>query len=151
MSLDTLFTIANISVLPVWLLLAVAPRWIWTQRIAQSIFPPLLLGGAYAWLFATGSFFGSSVPEGGGFGSLSELMVLFSYPNAVLAGWLHYLAFDLFVGAWIVRDAQRRNVNHLLVVPCLILTLMVGPVGLILYLILRIAVRKGGIFLDETP
>jgi hypothetical protein len=57
-----------------------------------------------------------------------------------LAGWIHYLAFDLFVGAWEVRDAQRQGIHHLLVIPCLLATLMAGPAGLALYWLLRVLV-----------
>jgi len=60
----------------------------------------------------------------------------------VLAGWVHYLAFDLFIGCWIVLDAQERHIKHLLLVPCLGLTFMFGPVGLLLYFILRAASRS---------
>jgi hypothetical protein len=55
----------------------------------------------------------------------------------VVAGWIHYLIFDLFVGAWEARDARRRGVPHLLLVPCLLFTLMIGPVGLLLYVVVR--------------
>jgi hypothetical protein len=64
-------------------------------------------------------------------------MVGFSVPHIVVAGWIHYLIFDLFVGAWETRDAQRRGIPHLLVIPCLIVTLMIGPVGLLLYVLVR--------------
>jgi len=77
-------------------------------------------------------------------------MVAFTVPEAVIAGWLHYLVFDLFVGAWEVRDAQKRGINHWLVVPCLFFTLILGPVGLLLYIALRFATRKGGWSLDEA-
>lgn len=93
----------------------------------------MLLGIAYIVAFTHGYPF----PEGGGFGSLSELLVLFSSPWMVVAGWIHYLAFDLFIGAWEVRDAQRHRINHLFIVPCLILTFLAGPVGLLLYFLIR--------------
>ena len=67
------------------------------------------------------------------------MTAFFSVPETVLVGWVHYLAFDLFVGAWEVRDAQRRSISHLYVVPCLLFTLMLGPVGLLAYLTLRFA------------
>ncbi len=76
-------------------------------------------------------------------------MVFFTYKPAVVAGWIHYLVFDLFVGAWEVRDARRRGVNHLAVVPCLLLTLLLGPIGLMLYLAIRAGTGKGGWSLDE--
>ena len=69
--------------------------------------------------------------------SLYGVMVAFSAPHIVAAGWIHFLIFDLFVGAWEARDAQRRGVPHLLLVPCLIVTLMIGPVGLLLYVLVR--------------
>jgi hypothetical protein len=96
---------------------------------------PLLIAGIYAWLMSS-----NSPPAGGGFGSLQEVTVLFSNPNLLLAGWIHYLAFDLFVGAWEVRDAQRQGIHHLLVIPCLFATLMAGPAGLALYWLVRIVV-----------
>lgn len=64
-------------------------------------------------------------------------MILFQQPHIMLAGWVHYLAFDLFVGAWQVRDAQRRGLRHIWVIPCLLATLMYGPVGLFMYFIVR--------------
>ena len=62
---------------------------------------------------------------------------MFSQRGALLAGWVHYLAFDLFVGAWIVATAPKYGIAHWLVLPCLFFTLMAGPVGLLLYFILR--------------
>ena len=61
----------------------------------------------------------------------------FETPGLLLAGWLHYLAFDLFVGAWEVRTARAEGIPHLLVVPALILTFLFGPAGLLLFLVLR--------------
>ena len=64
-------------------------------------------------------------------------------------GWIHYLVFDLFVGAWIGRDAIRRAIPHWMVVPCLVVTLFIGPVGLLLYFLVRRATRRGGFLLGE--
>jgi hypothetical protein len=85
----------------------------------------------------------------GGFSSLEDVRRLFADPYLLLAGWVHYLAFDLFVGAWEVRDAQRLGIPHLLVVPCLVLTFLFGPAGLLLYGIVR-AVRTRRIVIDEA-
>ncbi len=150
MSSETFFQLANFSVIPFWLLLAIVPRWKGTQFLVHSVAMPMLLGGVYIGLFASGAFFGPNVPEGGGFGSLAEVKVLFTSDEAVLAGWVHYLVFDLFVGAWISRDSIRRAVPHLAVIPCLVLTLFLGPTGLVLYLIVRLLLRKGGWSLDRT-
>jgi hypothetical protein len=74
---------------------------------------------------------------GGGFGSLAQVQTLFSFPRAALAGWLHYLAFDLFVGSRIARDSQRRGIAAYAVAPALLLTFMFGPVGLLTYAVQR--------------
>jgi hypothetical protein len=93
----------------------------------------LLLTPIYSYLL----FGYAPAPEGMEFSSLYGVMIGFSAPHIVLAGWIHYLIFGLFVGAWETRDAQRRGIPHLMVVPCLIATLMIGPVGLLLYVLVR--------------
>ena len=138
MTPETLFSIATRAVLPVWLLLIFLPRWRWTARLITAVLVPGLLGLLYLWLVI--SHWGSN-PEGG-YDSLAEVAALFSDPWLLLAGWVHYLAFDLFIGAWEVRDAQREGIHHLLVVPCLFLTFMFGPVGLLLYLGIRLVLRR---------
>ena len=137
MSPETLFSICNTAVLPGWLLLVVAPRWKWTKIIINSCLLPLLLAVVY--LFLIVAHFGQTE---GGFGSLADVAKLFQNPHILLAGWIHYLAFDLFVGSWEVRDAERHGINHLLVIPCLILTFLLGPIGLLLYFIMRWTLRQ---------
>ena len=137
MSPETLFSICSTLVLPGWLLLVIAPRWKWTARLICAVLLPLVLALVYLYLIVT--HFGASE---GGFGSLAEVARLFQNPHNLLAGWIHYLAFDLFVGAWEVRDAQRVGLHHLLVVPCLLLTFFFGPVGLLLYFVLRFAFKR---------
>ncbi len=136
MTPDLVFTVCSYGVIPAWLLLAFAPGWVGTQRIVHALWIPCLLGLVYLLTFLASP---GPQPEGGGFGSLAGVMALFTSPYAVLVGWVHYLAFDLFVGAWEVRDAQRRGIPHLWVLPCLFFTLMLGPIGLLLYLTLRYA------------
>ena len=92
---------------------------------------PLLLAATYAGLIAT-HYLGPHGGEGG-FGSLDDVAALFRDRWALLAGWVHYLCFDMWTGAWELRDAQRRGMPHGLLVPCLLLTFMFGPVGLLLY------------------
>lgn len=118
--------------LPGWLLLAFAPRWKWTARFVCPVLLPSMLGALYVALIV--ARWGSAE---GGFGSLAEVRRLFEDPYLLLAGWVHYLAFDLFLGSWEVRDAQRHGVAHLLVVPCLVLTFLFGPAGLLSYLTIR--------------
>ena len=73
----------------------------------------------------------------GGFGSVADVQKLFANPWLLVAGWIHYLAFDLFLGSWQVRDAQRSDLPHWSVVPSLILTFLFGPIGFLLYLLIR--------------
>jgi hypothetical protein len=136
MTPDAIFSAANTSVLPGWLLLIVLPRWRYTQRLAGLLIP-ILLGLTYATVMIL--HFGEAE---GGFGSLAEVRKLFANPWAVLGGWIHYLAFDLFTGCWEVRDARRQGVPHWAVIPCLLLTFMFGPVGLTLYLLLRLGWKR---------
>ncbi|MGK7294902.1 MAG: ABA4-like family protein [Candidatus Wenzhouxiangella sp. M2_3B_020] len=78
----------------------------------------------------------------GGIGSLSEAMALFNVPGLAMAGWVHYLALDLFIGGWEVRTARRESIPHALVVPCLLLTMLAGPTGLLVFLALLAWFRR---------
>lgn len=131
-----LFSIVNVSVVPGWLLLAIFPRWTWTRVVAAGVLPAAL-GIAYLLIMAT-----HFDADAGGFGSLTDVARLFENPWLLLAGWIHYLAFDLFIGAWEVRDASRAGVPHIYVIPCLVLTFLAGPIGLLLYFIVRAAVTR---------
>jgi hypothetical protein len=137
MALETLFALAGDVVLPLWLLLIFAPRWVWTQRLATFV-APLLLASLYVWLLTH-----SSPPSGAGFRTLAQVQLLFSSPQALLAGWVHYLAFDLFTGAWEAREAARLEISKWIVAPCLLLTFLFGPVGLALFLLIRLGMRRG--------
>ena len=134
--LERLFSAAGMVVLPCWILIAVAPGWKWSQRLATFV-APLLIASVYIWLLL-----GHATPRGGGFGSLAQVAVLFSSPYALLAGWIHYLAFDLFTGAWEARDAARLGISRWVVLPCLVFTFLFGPAGLALYLLLRLGLRR---------
>ncbi|MFN3992922.1 MAG: ABA4-like family protein [Tabrizicola flagellatus] len=138
MTPDALFQIANPLALLGWLTLLASPL---APRAAQALAGaavPLLLSLAYAGLVLA---FWWEAP--GGFGSLPEVMQLFTHPQIALAGWLHYLAFDLFLGAWEVRTARAEGIPHGMVLPCLVLTFLFGPAGLLAFAILRFTlVRK---------
>lgn len=128
------FSLLNVAILPFWLLLIFAPRWRYTQRIVHGAGVFMLLGIVYTvCLFKNGL-----VP----LTDLESGMKAFQQPWLFLAGWTHYLSFDLMVGAWVSRDALRHGVSHWFVVPSLLLVLNLGPLGLLLYLAIRLAVRK---------
>lgn len=132
---DVAFSLLNAAVLPAWLLLALAPRWVLTRRLVRSGLWPLLLAAAYAALIGT-HYLGPHAAAGG-FGSLAEVRALFADPWALTAGWAHYLCFDLAVGIWQVQDAERRGLPVVLRLPALAFTFLLGPVGLLLYAALR--------------
>ena len=132
MSPDQIFSIANGAALCCWLLLIVLPGRRWVNRTLAGGAVPAGFAVVYAIIMAV-HFGGSS----GGFSSLPDVAMLFNNPWLLLAGWIHYLAFDLLVGSWEARDARERGISHLLVVPCLVLTFLFGPVGWLLYMGIR--------------
>lgn len=132
MTPDRIFPLVNLVALCSWVLLALLPRRRWVADVLAGIAVPALLAAVYVAIIAT-KWAGSS----GGFTSLPAVAMLFSNPWLLLAGWTHYLAFDLFVGSWEVRDARDRGMPHLLVLPCLALTFLFGPAGWLLYLAMR--------------
>jgi hypothetical protein len=144
---EMMYTTLNFGVMPFWVLLILLPHSKLTEALVHTVLIPIVLGVTYAWLLAT-ALTGPS-PEGASFMTLHGLSKLFSSETALLAGWAHYLVFDLFVGAWQARDAQRVGLNHLLLVPCLLVTFLVGPIGLLLYLMVRGISGKAGVTLFE--
>lgn len=127
-----LFTIANAAALAGWILLWLAPRSQVTRRLVDSGLFSLLLAGVYLLLIGRCL----ALEELGDMGSLAGVMRAFQSPWVALAGWVHYLAFDLWIGAWIGRDAQMRGRSRWQVIPCQVATFMFGPVGLLLYVAL---------------
>jgi len=144
MTPDFMFSVLSTGILVFWLFLFVLPNWRGTQLLVHSVAAPIGLGVAYAWFLTAG--LGT---EGGSLSSLEGVQAFFANPNAALAGWIHYLVFDLFIGAWEVRDARRRGISHIFVIPCLFFTLMAGPIGLLAYLMVRLAAGRGGWELEE--
>jgi hypothetical protein len=134
--LETLFLICNLIVLPGWALLLLAPRWRWTPRIAM-FYAPVLLAFVYIGLFIA-NFEGLHA----NYQSFGAVQYAFHSPGLVLAAWVHFLAFDLFTGGWMSADARRLAIPHLAVIPCLVVTFLFGPAGLLLYLTLRSGLRR---------
>jgi hypothetical protein len=133
MSAETVFSIANAAALVVWIALVLLPGRRWVNQIAGSVVAALF-AVAYVAIIAP-----RWLTSPGGFSSLTAVATLFANPWLLLAGWIHYLAFDLLIGSWEARDSRRLGIPHLLVVPCLVLTFMFGPAGWLLYM----AVRSG--------
>ena len=132
MSPQQLFSIVNLAALVSWIVRAIFPR----RRVVVDV----IAGRAVPIVFAVvyiAILVGVWSRTEGGFSSLEDVAALFGNPWALLAGWVHYLAFDLLTGVWEVRDATARGVPHWLVLPCLALTFMFGPEGWLAYIAVR--------------
>ena len=126
------FDVLNLVALVTWVLLVLAPRLPqWTSTVTRTVVPGIL-AAAYTAIVVI-MWAGSE----GGFSSLADVAALFSNPWILLAGWTHYLAFDLLVGNWEMHDARTRGIPYVLVLPCLVLTFLFGPAGWLLYGIVR--------------
>jgi hypothetical protein len=123
-----LFSIVNLIATAAWIALVILPGRRWVTGIITSTAVPLLFAIVYVGIVAT--TFGRTP---GGFSTLPDVATLFSNPWALLAGWIHYLAFDLLIGTWETRGARKHAVPHLWLVPCLVLTFLFGPAGWLLY------------------
>ena len=131
MNFETYFSIAGMVAMTGWLFLLASPLIpAWSDRIAGTILPVVLSFGYVVLLVVPAA-------SGGGFGTLAEVMELFSYEQATLAGWVHFLAFDLFIGAWACRTARAEGVNFWFVAPCLPLIFLFGPAGLLAFQAVR--------------
>jgi hypothetical protein len=136
MDLNQIFSMVGGLAAVGWLLLVIVPKRALSLQ-AASVFFPLVLACFYLYFIAV-HMRGAE----GGFGSLDDVAMLFSKRELLLAGWIHYLCFDLFIGAWEVRDSQRHDIPHLVVIPCLLMTFLLGPIGLLFYFIIRTAKLK---------
>ncbi len=134
MTPETVFSATSQLTMITWLLMLLFPRRTVITTTIAGIVTPVVLGVVYVVLIAT--WWRSA---DGGFSSLADVATLFEHQWLLLAGWVHYLVFDLLVGRWELHDAQARGIPHLLVVPCLILTFLFGPGGWLLYLVVRAA------------
>ena len=131
MSAEHIFSLLNLMTMAAWLPLVFLPRARWATMLGPVVVPSIL-AVIYVALVVT-----TLTQGGGGFSSLASVRTLFDNDWGLLAGWTHYLAFDLFVGGWEVRDARQRGIRHLLVIPALLLTFLFGPGGFLLYLAIR--------------
>ena len=137
MTPEQVFSIVNLIATASWILLVILPRQRWVTEIVTSVAVPLLFAIVYVAIVA--ATFGRTP---GGFTTLAAVGTLFSNPWALLAGWIHYLAFDLLIGTWEARDAREHGVPHLLLVPCLVLTFLFGPAGWLLYRGIRLTRKR---------
>jgi Domain of unknown function (DUF4281) len=139
--MDTLFSIANLTVLPFWIVMIALPRMPWAVRLIKSpliaLPPALIYAGIVLPLISGGGLDFSA------FGSLNGVMGLLSTAAGAAVGWAHFLAFDLLTGRWAYLDAIERKIHPALMAVPLFFVFMLGPVGFLLYLVLRfVAIRR---------
>jgi hypothetical protein len=137
MAPEQIFSIANVFALSGWIILVIFPRWVTADRFIMGVMITLL-SVAYLALIIK-SF---DPKDFSGFSSLNGVMQLFSDPWMLLAGWIHYLAFDLLTGLFITKNASKQGIRHAYIIPSLLLTFMFGPVGLLVYLVTRWVITK---------
>ena len=133
--METIFSLANLYAVPFWLLMLLLPHWQWTKKIMNSLWMVVPLAATYALLVLPGLplLLGSLANP-----SLPGIATLLGSPAGATIGWIHFLAFDLFVGRWVYLDSREKNISAWLVSPILFFVFMLGPLGLLLYLLARL-------------
>jgi hypothetical protein len=144
MTAEQLFSLCGLLAVAGWILLIATPRSPRAMTIAGTVIP-----GALSCIYLI-LFVFHAADTRGGFSSLAAVAELFSNQWLLLAGWVHYLAFDLFVGTWETRDAVGCGISRWLVAPCLLLTFLFGPIGWLAYSIVRSTHARAQLALDGT-
>lgn len=127
------FSIVGMLALPMWALLIFLPKWKVTRFLIDHKIIPIILSVVYA-IYITIAIIDGGMMD---FGSLKSVMQLFTVENAVLAGWIHYLAFDLLVGMWIVNQNRSLQIHPVILAPCLLGTFLFGPVGFLVFMSIK--------------
>lgn len=125
-----LFNICNVAILLFWFLIIFFPKFSFTKKIIEFPWVPIFLGFFYSYfVFISGGISNAD------FSSLDGIIQLFkkTSPESAAAGWIHYLAFDFLVACWIIRNSQKNNIAHLVIIIPLLATFVLGPIGLITY------------------
>ena len=142
-TIETLYMWINLGVLPFWFILIVFPQSHLSRIFVTSIFPFFLLGGVYIFILYKSYLIGYDFD--GNFTlylGLNELSRLFEDHLYLMIFWTHFIAINLFIGGWIVKDSQKFSINKVLLAIPLIVTYLIGPLGLFFYWIIRIFYAK---------
>ena len=138
MTATNVFSLVNMLAMLMWIFMIIAPKWKATRFLIDFKIVPIALASIYAiYIF-------KAIQIGGmmDFGSLASVMALFTEENAVLSGWVHYLVFDLLIGMWMLDQNKKLNINQFILVPCLLFTFMMGPIGFLLFTIVKTVKQK---------
>ena len=133
----------NLGVIPFWLILIFFPQSYLSRFLVTSVLPFIILGGVYLFILYKSYLVGYDF--NGNFSlylGLSELSRLFEDDFYILMFWTHFVAINLFAGGWIVKDSQKFSINKILLAIPLLATYLIGPIGLVLYWIIRIFYAK---------
>ena len=142
-TIETLYMWINLGVLPFWFILIVFPQSHLSRIFVTSIFPFFILSGVYIFILYKSNLIGYDFD--GNFSlylGLNELSRLFEDHLYIMIFWTHFIAINLFIGGWIVKDSQKFSMNKVLMAIPLIVTYLIGPIGLFLYWIIRIFYAK---------
>jgi Domain of unknown function (DUF4281) len=137
--MSTVFAISNYLVLPFWVLMIFAPRWRWTAAIMRS--PLVVLGPVLIYVALVVPRWNIIFPTVAN-PSLAKIASLLGTPEGAIIAWMHFLAFDLFVGRHVYLDSRTRDISPWLMAPVLFLVLMIGPAGFLLYLVVSRSGKK---------
>lgn len=132
MSASDVFQIVNSIVLPAWLILIFFPNKSWRNPVIYTF------SAAMAVVYAIYVFQGLGDFDMESFSRLEGIKAMFTSDEAVLTGWVHYLVFDLLVGNWILNQSHKHRINHFLIIPCLLLCFMFGPLGFLLFYVIKL-------------
>ena len=142
-TIEILYFWVNLGVLPFWLTLIFFPQSNFTKYFVTSIFPIILLGGSYIFVlykaYLNAYDFDSNFELYLSIGNLSNL---FTSNTFLMLFWIHFVSINLFVGGWIVRDSQKLLIGKILVAAPLIITYLIGPLGIFVYWLIRIFYAK---------
>tara|TARA_B100002051_G_C16705717_1_gene623631 strand:- start:256 stop:729 length:474 start_codon:yes stop_codon:yes gene_type:complete len=138
-TIETLYYWVNFGVLPFWLMLIFFPQSHLSRYLVTSVFPILVLSGAYVFIlyksFLSSYDFDENFNLYLGIDNISEL---FSDKYFLMMFWIHFISINLFTGGWIVKDSQKLAINKILLIIPLIVTYLIGPLGLFIYWLIRI-------------
>ena len=142
-TIQTLYMWINLGVLPFWLLLIFFPQSYLSRFFVTSIFPFFILSGAYIFILYKSYLTNYNFVENFNlYLGLNELSILFEDHLFLMFFWTHFIAINLFIGGWIVKDAQKFFINRILLSIPLIVTYLIGPIGLFIYWFIRIFFAK---------
>ena len=142
-TIEMLYYWVNFGVLPFWLLLIFFPHSHLCRYLVTSIFPIFVLSGTY--IFVLYKSYLNSYDFMGNFNlylGISDISYLFSDKNFLMMFWIHFIAINLFIGGWIVKDSQKLSINKFILIVPLLVTYLIGPLGLFLYWLIRIFYAK---------